>query len=110
MFSFTAIELKSCFFYFDAHRKKSFLLKALQFVSHFYPTDTCPAILNAIYWRVTGQWLVRISSGVHCELVQVVHIKGPYFTLRMIASGSKLHLLQAACLRGEAAVKFVGDK
>lgn len=29
---------------------------------------------------------------------------------RMLASGSKLHLLQVACLREDVAVKFVGQK
>lgn len=53
---------------------------------------------------------MHVSSEVHRELGQVVHIKGSYFTQRMSANASKLHLLQVACLRGEAAVKFVGDK
>jgi len=79
---------------------KLFLLKALQFVSHFYPIDICPAILNVVCWRVTGQWLVHVSSGVRHELGQAVQIKGTCFTWRMITSGSKLHLLQVACLGG----------
>lgn len=61
-------------------------------------------------WWVTGQLFLHISLDVHCELGQVVHIKGSYFTWRMAASGSKPHLLQVAYLRGEAAVEFVGDK
>lgn len=45
------------------------------------------------------------------ELGQVVHIKGfkdSYFTQRMLASESKLHLLQVACLKEDIAVTFVG--
>lgn len=47
------------------------------------------------------------------ELGQVVHIKGfkdSYFTHRMLASESKLHLLQVACLKEDIAVTFVGRK
>lgn len=61
-------------------------------------------------WKGIGQWHVQLNTD---ELGQVVHIKGfihSYFTQRMLASRSKLYLLQVACLRGDMAVKFVGQK
>lgn len=102
--------VKNLLLFLWCSQEKVIPLKSLQFVARFYPTDICSAILNAMYWRVTWQWLMHVSSEVHRELGQVVHIEGFYFTQRMSANASKLHLLQVACLRGEAAVKFVGDK
>lgn len=57
-----------------------------------------------------NEWDVQLKTD---ELGLVVHrkaFKGSYFTWRMLARGSKLHLLQVACLRGDVTVKFVGQK